>query len=128
MSFSRLMVSGVVAAAASCALAEPQATTFVVDGTDRIAAVAPAPLFGLYATADTMQDRVEVRDIEGHVVRAVTRADMAALLPWMSLGTLADDGPVALAFSDSGRLLFMAVRDDNAAPDGLPGDAVLRLD
>ena len=48
-------------------------------------------------------------------------------MPWMSLDG-GPDGPDALAFSDSGRLLFIGVHDDTVALDGGPSDGILRYD
>jgi hypothetical protein len=97
--------------------------------TDGLAAdaVAAATLAGWYAAADTAEDRVQIRGVRGELLDEITRADLQALLPWMTLDGSAD-GPAALAFTDSGRSLFIAVHDDRAAGDGLPGDAVLRFD
>jgi hypothetical protein len=58
---------------------------------------------------------------------ALPRATFATLVPWHTLDG-GPDGPVAVALSDSGRLLFVAVRDDPAAPDGQPKDALIRVD
>lgn len=98
-----------------------------MDGPDDTVAVAAAPLAGRIATADAFEDRIEVRDIRGTLVRAVTRADIQALVPWMSLDG-GPDGPSGLTFSSTGRLLFILVHDDTIPGDGLGSDAVLRLD
>ncbi len=60
-------------------------------------------------------------------MHTITRQDITALLPWMSLDG-GPDGPDALAFSDSGRLLFIGVHDDTTAPDGGASDGILRYD
>jgi hypothetical protein len=60
-------------------------------------------------------------------VVTISRAELSALLPWMSFNTDAD-GPCALAMSDSGRHAYIGVCDSTAAPDGQPGDAILRYD
>ncbi len=97
-----------------------------------------ATLSGFVALADTASDRVEVRTRGGGTLggtagaagvlhRAVTRQQIAALLPWVNL-TEGPDGPEALVLSDTGRLLFIAVRSDEPAPDSQPPDAILRLD
>jgi hypothetical protein len=52
---------------------------------------------------------------------------MKSLLPWMDLNTSAD-GPGAIAFSDSGRIVYIAVHDAASASDGNPSDAILRYD
>jgi hypothetical protein len=98
-----------------------------VSGPDDTVAVAAAALSGWYATADSFEDNVEIRDINQTLVRTITRQEIVALLPWMSLDG-GPDGPDALAFSDSGRLLFIGVHDDTIPPDGLPSDGILRYD
>ncbi len=111
----------------SAALAGPVSTLWPVSGPNDTAAVAAAPLGGLYATADSYQDRVEVSWPDGSLRWAVTKAQISSLLPWMTLDG-SQDGPCALAFSDSGRLLFVSVHDAAQAADGQPSDAILRLD
>lgn len=117
----------VTLACASTAMAQPVVTSWPVDGPDDTAAIAAAALSGWYAAGDSFEDSVEIRRVDTTLVRTLGRARMAALVPWMSLdgGT---DGVGALAFSDSGRLLFIALHDSNAAVDGQPSDAVLRYD
>ncbi len=90
-------------------------------------ALAAAALAGRYASADLSTDSVVVRSIDESITRTITRAQLSALLPWMTLDS-SGDGPNALAFSDSGRLLFIAVHDAATAPDGQPSDAILRYD
>ncbi|MGD9689419.1 MAG: hypothetical protein AB7K52_07580 [Phycisphaerales bacterium] len=107
--------------------AQPVEDPWAVTGPDRPFAVAAAALAGVHAVADVEQDRVEVRDTRGTLIRALTRADFAALFPWMSLDE-SDDGPVAIALSDSGRLVFIGVRDTNTAPDGQPNDGIVRCE
>jgi hypothetical protein len=109
------------------AWAQPVIETWPVQGPDDTAAVASPALSGWYAAADSFEDSVEIRDISGALVRTITRAEIGALLPWMSLGG-GPDGPSGLAWSDSGRLLFILVHDANLASDGQPSDAVLRYD
>ncbi len=94
---------------------------------DESTAVAAAALAGRYASADTVSDKVVIRNIDQTVVRAITRAEISALLPWMNLDA-SGDGPGAIAFSDSGRLLFIAVHDAATAGDAQPSDAILRYD
>lgn len=96
-------------------------------GASDAAAVAAAPFSGWYAVGDTLQDRVEIRDVRGVLKRAITRAELSALAPWMSLDG-GPDGPSGLAFSASGRLLYILVHDDTVAGDGQPSDALLRYD
>ncbi|MBL8746766.1 MAG: hypothetical protein JNK58_10470 [Phycisphaerae bacterium] len=125
---SRVIVSAAVSAfGAGGACGAPQLAGWTADGPDDVAAVAASAFSGFYATADTFEDRVEVRDVRGAMVRTISREEMGGLLPWMSLDGGAD-GPAALAMSASGRMLFVSVFDDTAAGDGQPSDAVLRLD
>lgn len=112
---------------AGAATAGPVTTSWPVAGPDDSAAVAAAALSGWYAVADSFEDNVEIRDVNRALVRTIGKAEIQALLPWMGLDG-SPDGPDALAFSDSGRLLFIGVHDANAAVDGFPSDAVLRYD
>lgn len=89
--------------------------------------VAAASLSGWYASAEVSGDSVEVRDIRQSLIRRITRADIVALAPWMTLDP-GPDGPAALAWTDSGRSLFIVVADDSPSPDGLGSDVVLRYD
>lgn len=114
-------------AAATIASASPVTGPWPVSGPDDTVAVASAPLAGWYAAADSYEDSVEVRDINGTLVKTITKAEITALLPWMDLNG-SQDGPDALAFSDSGRLLFIGVHDANSPSDGLGSDAILRYD
>ena len=91
------------------------------------AAVGSASLSGWYASAETTGDTVEIRDIRQSFMGTITRGQIEALSPWMSLDA-GPDGPIALAWTDSGRSLFIVVTDDAAAPDGLGSDVVLRYD
>jgi hypothetical protein len=91
------------------------------------AATAAAALSGWYATASTADDSIQIRAIDQTLIATIDRSQIAALLPWMDL-TPSPDGPCALAFSDSGRLLFIAVQDAAPAPDGQPSDAILCYD
>lgn len=109
------------------AAAGPVQSPWPVAGPDDTVCVAAAAFSGWYAAADSFEDSVEVRDVRGTLRRTITRTDIAALLPWMDLGG-GPDGPSALAWSASGRLLFILVHDANAAGDGQPSDAVLRYD
>ncbi len=122
------LVAGVVACVVGeSALAGPVTANWPVVGPDDSAAVAAAALSGWYAVADSYEDNVEIRDVNRALVRVISKAEIQALLPWMSLDG-SPDGPDSLAFSDSGRLLFIGVHDANAASDGFPSDAVLRYD
>ena len=110
----------------AAAFAQPVVSAWPVEGPDDTVAVAAAAVSGWYASADSFEDVVEVRDVRRAMRATITRAQLAALLPWMSLDG-GVDGPCSLAFSDSGRVLFIGVFDDAAAPSGA-SDAVLRYD
>lgn len=92
-----------------------------------IAAVAGSTLSGYEAAADAVSDSIEIRDTRGTLLASLSRTRMTALVPWMALDASAD-GPVSLAFSESGRLLFIAVHTTSASPDSNPADAILRYD
>jgi hypothetical protein len=109
------------------ALGAPVSEGWPTESGAAVSAVAASALGGYAATADLSTDRVEVRDALGGLRRVITREEIAGLLGWMNLGP-SGDGPGALAFSDSGRLLFIAVHDATPAGDGQGSDAVLRLD
>lgn len=114
-------------ACAGSACATPVETAWPVDGPDDTVAIASAACSGWYASADSFEDTVEIRGIDGQLRRGISRAEIAAVLPWMSLGG-GPDGPSALAWTASGRVLFILVHDANPAGDGQPSDAVLRYD
>jgi hypothetical protein len=109
------------------AVAGPVTSPWAVGGPDDTAGVAASALSGWYATADSFEDSVEVRDVNQTLIHTVTRADMLGFFPWMNLDG-GPDGPGALALSDSGRLLFIGVHDDTTAGDGGPSDGILRYD
>lgn len=113
--------------AAWAALAGPVVTSSPLSGGDDVAAVGASALAGYSALGDSFQDRVEVRDIRDAVVRTITRAEMQALCPWLSLDG-GPDGPSGLAFTSSGKQLFILVHDDTIPGDGMGSDAVLRYD
>jgi len=92
-----------------------------------IAAVAGSTLSGYEAAADSVSDSVEIRDTRGTLLASLSRARVTALVPWMALDASAD-GPVSLAFSESGRLLFIGLHTTSASPDASPADAILRYD
>jgi hypothetical protein len=119
------------AAAAACSLAAaahagPVAEPFPT-ALPSVGAVASSQLADAVAIASWESDSVEIRGAFGALERTITPAEMEALAPWMSLDA-GPDGPTALAWSDSGRLLFIAVYDDTDPGDGEPSDAVLRYD
>lgn len=120
-----LMVS--VGAACSAVRGDVVSTAYPFVGGNDAAAVASAAFSGWYAVGDTFQDRVEVRDARGELKRAITRSEMAGLAPWMSLDG-GPDGPSGLAFSASGRVLFILVHDDTVPGDGQPSDVLLRYE
>lgn len=108
-------------------MATPVESAWPVDGPDDTVAIAAAACSGWYAAADSFEDNIEIRDINGLLRRTITRTEIASLLPWMSLGG-GPDGPSALAWTASGRVLFILVHDANPAGDAQPSDAVLRYD
>jgi len=124
----RMMVwTAVCAAGAQSAGAAPVEAPWAVEGPDDSSAVAAAALSGWYAVADSFEDSVEVRDVRQTLLRTITRAEIEAFAPWMSLDG-SPDGPTALAWTDSGRSLFIVVFDDTVPGDGLGSDVVLRYD
>ncbi len=90
------------------------------------ATTAAAPISGIYATASTSTDTIQIRDIRANLLREITRADVTALLPWMNLDS-GPDGPTAMTFTDSGRILYFTIHDANPAPSG-SSDAILAYD
>lgn len=116
-----------VFATAGGAVAAPVTQAWAVEGPDDSAAVGAAELSGWYAVADSYEDSVELRDVRGTVMRTITRAEIQALLPWMSLDSSAD-GPCAVAVSDSGRVVYISVFDTTTPGDGQGSDAVLKYD
>jgi hypothetical protein len=112
---------------ASVSPAGPMVESWAFEGGGGAAAVAAAELSGWYATAETEGDTVEIRDVRQTLMRTITRVEIMSLAPWMSLDA-GHDGPTALAWTDSGRALFIVVTDSAPAPDGLGSDVVLRFD
>lgn len=122
------MAAAVGAAAwVSSGLASPQPTTWPVEGDDETSCVSAATFSGWYATGDAYEDRIEVRGIRQDLVRTITRAEMQVILPWMALDG-GPDGPSALAFTATGRVLYILVHDDTIPADGLGSDAILKYD
>lgn len=103
----------------------PTTEAYPVEGPDDTVCVGASALSGWFATGDSFEDRVEVRDVNRTLVRTITRADIEALAPWLDLGSN-PDGPAALAFSDSGRLLFILVFDATTPGDGQGSDVILK--
>lgn len=127
--FSHTILFAILLIAGTCARASASPTTapWNVDGPDDSVAVAAAAVSGWYAVADSYEDNVEIRDIRGNLVRLITAAQIQALAPWMTF-TGGPDGPAALAFTDSGRNLFILVTDSSIPGDGLGSDVILRYD
>lgn len=130
VSFAERPCAFIVAAAFACtavAHAGPISTSWPMTGSNDCSSVAAAAVSGWYAVADTLDDQVELRDSGTNMVRTIGPTDFTTVCPWMTFDT-SIDGPVAITFSDSGRLLFIAVRDSSTASDGLPSQAILRFD
>ncbi|MDX2146038.1 MAG: hypothetical protein SFZ23_00835 [Planctomycetota bacterium] len=118
---------GLLTTACSVGFGAPVSEPWPFASSADAAAVAAASLSGWHATSSTLADAVEVRDAQGGLVRGISAANIVALAPWMQLDA-SGDGPSAMAFSDSGRLLFIAVHDAASAPDGQANDVILRYD
>jgi hypothetical protein len=122
---SRVLGAAVAALSLSCASAAPLTAPFG-SATDS-SSTAAAALSGRWAVGSLASDTITIHNVDGSVARTISRSEIAALLPWMTLDS-SDDGPGALALSDSGRLLFIAVHDAAPAVDGQGSDAILRYD
>lgn len=105
---------------AGSAPAAPVTTVWPVGGTDDTAAVAAARLSGLYAAADTFENNIEIYDVHQKLLRTIQPDEIRTVLTNYFPGG-GQDGPCGMAFSDSGRLLFVLTQ---AGGD----DAVLRYD
>ena len=105
--------------------AAPQTSAWPSSGNP--SACAAASRSGWYAVADTAGDTVEIRGIHGDLRRTISRSELNSLAGWLSLDN-GGDGPSALAWTDSGRSLFIAVHDDEPGGGGLGSDAVFRYD
>lgn len=116
-----------IALATAMALAQPSFTPYPGTDAPHLSAVASAALGGLSAVANTRTDTIEARDADGVIAFTLSRGRLNAVAPWMNFTTDAD-GPTALCFSDSGRLLYIVLCATAAAPDSQPGDAILRYD
>lgn len=119
--------AAILALVAGSASAAPVLAPIAADAPSQTVSVAASPLGGWRALGDSTQDRVQIRDIRSALRSTISAAQIQALVPWMTLSSGAD-GVGALAFSASGRFLFIAVHDDTLPPDGLGSDAILRLD
>lgn len=101
---------------ASIARGEPVRETWLVGGPDDTVATACAALSGWYAFADSFEDNVEVYDIDHQQpIRTITKQEIQALVPGGLDG--GPNGPCALAWSDSGRILYILVH--NLSIDGI---------
>lgn len=121
------LIAAALTTGACVAHAAPVTEPWPAASSGPASAVATAELSGWYAAAETAGDTVEIRDIRGDLLRTITRAEISALAPWMTLDASAD-GPSALAWTDSGRGLFIVVTDAAPSTDGLGSDVVLRYD
>ncbi|MFN0012804.1 MAG: hypothetical protein ACKVS8_14315 [Phycisphaerales bacterium] len=125
-----LLVSAVVVCAACAPVAgQPvQSAWPIATGPSPVpTATAAAALSGYVAVADSAADTIEIRGVDQALMHTVSKAQIQAACPWMNLDA-SQDGPSAMAFSDSGRLLFFAVHDASPPGDGLGSDCVLRFD
>jgi hypothetical protein len=96
-----------------------------VSGAETVAVA--AGLEGCYATADELEDKVEIRDIDANLRRTIMRDDIAAILPSFGLpgGT---DGIAGLTFSDSCRSLFILIHTDTRPETNAAQNVILRYD
>lgn len=93
----------------------------------QVRAVAGAALAGLEAVGDANSDSIELRAIDSTLVATLSRQRLEALLPGFGLGG-ADDGPIGLALTDSGRVLFaVLLNGQRGILSSLP-DAIVRYD
>ncbi len=123
----RVLAAGMAALMSTGAVGAPDPSGWPAAGPDDSAAVGASALSGWYAVGDSFEDVVELRDIRGELMRTITKAEIEALCPWMDLDS-GPDGPCAVAVSDSGRLVYISVFDQNTAGDGQPSDAILKYD
>ncbi|GEA51843.1 hypothetical protein VIN01S_26470 [Vibrio inusitatus NBRC 102082] len=75
--------------------------------------VAAARYAGLYAVADRSSNMIEILDINQKQVALINEAELLAVLPTGTSLFGSQYGPVSLAFSASGRLLFIGISGDN---------------
>lgn len=108
-------------------LAEPVRAEWASQAGGPAGSVDAAELSGWYAVAHTNDDSIEIRDIRQALIRRITRDEILTHAPWMSLDS-GPDGPAALAWTDSGRSLFIVVTDASPSTDGLGSDVILRYD
>jgi len=107
--------------------AAPIETAYPAAGPDDCVAVSAPAFTGRRAVADSFEDSVEIRDVDGNLVRTITREEIEALAPWFDLNGN-QDGPCALAWSDSGRHLYILAFDATTPGDGQGSDVILRYD
>lgn len=111
----------------SVSFGSPSSEPFAMGTVNTADSVAAANLSGWYSVGETESDSIKIFDVRQSLLRNISRGEIETLAPWMSLDTSAD-GPKALAWSDSGRSLFIVVTDDSPSPDELGSDVVLRYD
>ena len=121
------VAAALVAGVAASAPGAPVESPYPLIGPDDTIAIGASELSGWFAAADSFEDSVEIRDAQGTLVRTITKAEIQALTPWFDLNGN-QDGPTALAWSASGRLLFIVAFDSTVPGDGLGSDVVLRYD
>ncbi|MCA9299481.1 MAG: hypothetical protein KDA28_10465, partial [Phycisphaerales bacterium] len=109
---------------AAWAMGGPVPSPWPTSGDQATVAIGASRVSGRYAVADSIEDEVEIRDIRGATTRVVTSSMLTGAMPWIT-PSIDTDGPRSVAMSDSGRLAFVAVVDDETAPDGQAGDAVV---
>ncbi len=90
-------------------------------GSNPATLVAVSQAAGLYAVAERVSDRIEIRDIRGTNIATVTSAMLQAAATNLNLSGSVG-GPCSLAFTPSGRLLYIGVC---SASGGTNKDAVL---
>lgn len=122
-----LLAAALLALSVSLSTAEPVTEAWSSLAGGPAASVDAAELSGWYAVGNTADDSVEIRDIRQALIRRITRDEILAHAPWMSLDS-GPDGPAALAWTDSGRSLFIVVTDASPSTDGLGSDVILRYD
>lgn len=108
-------------------IAEPHSDPVGISELAQTTSVAAARISGYAAYADTVSDNIVIKDADGATIRVLSKGEIETLVPWMELST-GPDGPCSMAWSDSGRRLYISVFDDKLPDDGLPSDAVLLYD
>ncbi len=120
-----IVLSGLFTALASSA--EPSEAPIGLGGPGERAAVAAARFAGPIAYADAENNSVEIHDADGNTIRTISQSEIEALMPWAAFDA-GPDGPCTLAWSNSGRRLYIGVFDALPASDGSPSDVVLLYD